>query len=420
MKIVCGLANGRGGKIFIGMEEDGSVSGIADYDNQLERISTGIIHSLGMAVDIQPGKNTGKWFLEITVPESHFPVSLDGRHYIFSAGECYLLSGTELQALILRRSGRHWEDLPVAGASMEDLDDVTIRNFVAESIGMGRLSSEAAKLDRTALMKYLGLTTYEGQLTNAAILLFAKTTVRTSFMAGARLIRQNKQDGPVLFQDVVEGNLFSVFTKVMELLKTKYLQCSLTGIKMILKEYPEEAVRQMLLNSVIHKDYRGGFTFLRIYDNHLYLWNPAANKEHTTMTPPKEPVSRPANPTIARLFFMAGHGELLGSGIGQIIRSCEQAELPGPNFETGCGGFSVTLRKDLLSEDLLIEYDITERQRKALEFLKKNKKMTNKSYRSLNEISKGTATNDLRGLIKKGLLAKTGVTGKGVFYVLHG
>lgn len=84
-----------------------------------------------------------------------------------------------------------------------------------------------------------------------------------------------------------------------------------------------------------------------------------------------------------------------------------EAPLSQPLFESGYGGFGATLRKDVLSEDLLKKYNLTERQKQALQLIQKNKEIMNTDYRCLMKVARSTVTKELISILpKKGLLKK--------------
>ena len=88
-------------------------------------------------------------------------------------------------------------------------------------------------------------------------------------------------------------------------------------------------------------------------------------------------------------------------------------------IENVSGGISVTILKDIFSRKHLIETGLNERQIKAITFLKENGKITNKDYQILNNISRETATRDLKKLVELGIIKTEGLKGAGSFYELN-
>lgn len=122
------------------------------------------------------------------------------------------------------------------------------------------------------------------------------------------------------------------------------------------------------------------------------------------------------NPLIVHIFYLAGLIEEYGSGIGRIINSLNNVNLPEPEFKEEFAGFSLYMRKDYYAEEKLKVMGLNDRQIKSVIYVKEKGKITNKEYQELNKISKPTSTRDLEGLVKKSILDKIGITVKGTFY----
>ena len=108
----------------------------------------------------------------------------------------------------------------------------------------------------------------------------------------------------------------------------------------------------------------------------------------------------------------------MGSGIGRIIETMSEAGLPEPEFKEEMGGFSVYFRKDIYTEEYLRELGLNERQIKAVMYVKKRGKITNREYQELTGVKKRQATIDLKELEEKNIFEKHGTTGKGTYYTL--
>lgn len=109
--------------------------------------------------------------------------------------------------------------------------------------------------------------------------------------------------------------------------------------------------------------------------------------------------------------------EEVGTGTNKIIKWCKEWELPEPEFEDTRTSFVLTFRKFYVTESLLEA--LNERQKKAVEYLLKNKKITNKEYRAINpDISDRTALTDLADLTRANIIIPKG-TKKFRYYVLR-
>jgi len=184
-------------------------------------------------------------------------------------------------------------------------------------------------------------------------------------------------------------------------------------------EYPVAALREMLLNALVHRNYMGSSIQMRVYDNKFTCWNEGKLPEGLHIESLKtNHSSRPKNPIIADVCFKAGYIDSWGRGTLKIFNSCQKAELPEPTIESRDGGILVTLFKNKYAIEQLKELGLNNRQITAVEYLKENSKITNKEYQGINNVSKKTATRDLKVLTDLELIQSSGKAGAGAFYVL--
>jgi predicted HTH transcriptional regulator len=101
-----------------------------------------------------------------------------------------------------------------------------------------------------------------------------------------------------------------------------------------------------------------------------------------------------------------------------MIELCLAVGLPEPQFEQRSGSFVLTLWRDWLTDQVLNELDLNDRQRRALAYLKMNGKISNTEYQRVAHAIKKTATRDLNDLKLKGVLEQIGSRGAGVHYIL--
>ena len=102
-----------------------------------------------------------------------------------------------------------------------------------------------------------------------------------------------------------------------------------------------------------------------------------------------------------------------------MITYCKEAGLPEPGFEQRGGQFVVTLWRDWLTESAMTELGLSERQMKAVRFVKEKGRITNTEYQKVTEILKRETSRDLKELVDKGIFEKPGsATGKGTYYTL--
>ncbi len=131
--------------------------------------------------------------------------------------------------------------------------------------------------------------------------------------------------------------------RVMDLLYSKYTRglVSYDGIyRLETFPVPREAMREVVINAVIHRDYASATTIqIRVQDDRIAIWNAAnLNPEWTAELLTEEMASRPHNPRIAYAFFRAGMIEAWGRGIRRVMDICREAVNPVPTWRLEPGG----------------------------------------------------------------------------------
>ncbi|MEO0232890.1 MAG: ATP-binding protein, partial [candidate division WOR-3 bacterium] len=96
LKIIASFANANGGKLYIGVDDNGNVIGLKDLKNLLEILPNKIKNKLQIIAYVNMLKKGDKEYLEIDVKPSSFPVSYNGKFYIRSGSTTHELEGQEL------------------------------------------------------------------------------------------------------------------------------------------------------------------------------------------------------------------------------------------------------------------------------------------------------------------------------------
>ena len=423
LKWICGFTNAQGDKIFIGIDDKENITGIEGYKKLMDDIPNKAVNHLGLVVDVNLHKKDGKHYIEIVVPVSTVPISYHGIYHYRSGSTKQELKGAALHNWLLKKSGKNWEDIPVPGATTEDLDLETIRVFLQKAISKDRIPANAVSENPETILQRLNLLSKDGELTNAAILLFGKRPYAISPTTSFKIGRFGKELSDLRFQDIIESNLLTMADKVMEKLNDRYLirPISYKGLeRMEPLEYPETALREATLNAIIHKDYSSTWVFLRVYDDRLEIWNPGELPEELTIEKLKGTHSSyPRNPNIAGAFFKAGYIESWGRGVNRIIEDSLQAGLPEPVIEEDMKGLRVTFLKDIYTEEYLRKLGLNERQLKSVFHIKEFEKITNKKYQALFKVSRETASRDLAMMVELGVIYSSGSRGAGSYFKLR-
>jgi len=422
LKWVCGFANAQGGRIYIGKDDIGSIVGLDDYKKLMDEIPNKIKNNMGITAEVNLLQDGDKNYIEIIVQPYSVPISIRGRYYYRSGSVKQELSGASLNEFLLKRAGQTWDDVIETRATIDDIDEKTIKTFLRKAEDAGRLPdidglSTPELLEKLRLMK-------NGKFKRAAIILFGKDPGSFYPNTFVKIGKFENDDFTIRFQELEEGNIIQIVDKVLRTLDHKFLirNISFEGMNRVeTLEYPVAALREMLLNALVHRNYMGAPTQIRVYDNKLSIWNHGVLPEGITLDKlTKSHSSYPRNPILAEACFRGGYIDSWGSGIMKIVDSCKAAGLPSPLMEEDGGGFIVRLFKDNLNEDQLSKLGLNERQIRAVQYVNEKGKITNSEYQTLNSVSKRTATNDLSELVSQSLLIRIGTSGSNIWYEIVG
>lgn len=420
LKWVCGFANAQGGNIFIGVDDNGEIVGVANYRTLMDEIPNKIRNLMGITIDVNLNKENSKYYIEIVIHPYSVPISLRGRYYFRSGSTKQELTGASLNEFLLKKSGKTWDDVIEPRATIDDIDERSIKIYL-------NIAKEANRLpvidgiDFLELIEKLRLSE-NGKLKRSAIILFGKDPGKFYPNTFVKIGRFGQDDTDIKFQEVEEGNLINLLPSVLDQLNRKFLISTIDfeGMHRIEKgEYPVAAIREMLLNALVHRNYMGAPIQIRVYDDKISIWNEGMLPNGLTLDALKRShSSRPRNPIIADVCFKGSYIDAWGRGTIKIIDTCKLAELPEPEMTERDGGFLLTIFKETLKKDYLVKLGLNDRQEKAILFIKENGKITNTEYQSLNSISKATATRDISELEEKKFIKNTGTKGSSAIYVL--
>lgn len=363
----------------------------------------------------------------MAVSKSNTALSYHGKFYARSGSTTQELKGGELQRLLLKTNNLSWDEVPVSNADFDDIDMRIVREFIKQATEYNRLPSGIDSDNIKHLFHNLKLTNKNDELTRAAVLLFGKNPTRFFSSAIFKIGRFKGEDPTdLIVSDFVEGNLFQMPSKVMDLLKSKYLlsPISYKGLQRVeTLEIPEKAMREAVLNAIIHRDYTSASSIeLRVFDQFITLWNYGKLEDLSIADLRVTHNSNPRNSLIAQIFYRAGYIESWGRGTLTIINEIINIGLPEPVFNESLSGVQLLFKRNPYEKDKPSATDnyLNERQQKAVAYAKENGALTNKIYQGLNNISKPTATRDLTELVKLGILEKIGTSGESVRYILVG
>ena len=336
LKWVCGFANAQGGTIYIGIDDAGNVVGVQNVKKLLEDIPNKIQTVLGIVSDVNKKTKDGKDYVEIRVEPISYPVNYHGEYHYRSGATKQQLKGFALTEFIRNKTGFLWDAVPVDNIGIEDLDQDSIEIFKREALRKQRMEKEDLDIPNDELMDHLDLLV-DGKLKRAAVMLFYRKPGR--IITGSYVkIGKFGEGSDLQYQDTVEGSLFNIADKVIDLIYTKYLKAKITyehDVRVETYPFPREGVREAIYNALGHNNYAASIPIqIRIEDDAMYISNncilPKNWTVDTLMRPHK---SEPFNPSIAHVFYRAGYIEAWGRGIQKICEACQELGTPDPEYK---------------------------------------------------------------------------------------
>ena len=328
--------------LYIGLNDNGTVVGIEHPEKLIERLPNFIAQKTGIMPLVHLKESNGKEYLEIEVQPSAMPISVHGRYYTRSGSVTSELQGNQLNMFLAAKMGLTWESVVEEDFSLDDIDIETVERF--KLLAKDRVPSIEQETDILALMKRLNLVVGG----RAAVVLFGKNVQKYVLQARIKI-------GKFLSEtEVLTTDLIQQVDRALDILRTKYLlsYISYEGIHRREKlVYPYEALREALLNSIIHREYFVSSEIqIRIYDDKLVMGNEARLQDITVEDLSRPHPSRPHNKLIADVFYKAGFIESWGRGTQRIIDNCVAEGLSAPVYEYKMGFLYLTFMSKQIVE----------------------------------------------------------------------
>jgi len=366
--------------------------------------------------------------LVITVPAGLPHVyNVDGRYWGREGAQTNPLPARRLREMLLERGVVQFETRLPPNASLDDLDPDLIQAYRQALNLLGNEPYDEVLLRRGCLQRA------EGHLTPtyAALLLFGRHPQQwlpNSTLLAVRFPGVSFSDE--FIKQEISGTLPEQLRQADGFLRTNLRSVvRLTGLAHEeMPEYPFEAVRELLVNAVAHRDYnvQGDNIHLHIFSDRLEVHSPGGLPGPVTLENLLEArFSR--NAIITQVLSDLGFVERLGYGLDRVVAVLRQNGMRPPRFEEAAGTFRVTLFNDLgfdiqggLALDLSLyrDMELNPRQKLVLQYLARQRRITSRDFQELcPDVHAETLRRDLADLVSKGAMIKVGDK-KATYYIL--
>jgi len=352
-KSICAFANTKGGKILIGVKNDGTPIGIRgdkykqEVSDQLQRLRPMPL------VTIEEIPIAAVKIIVINVKESSMLVAVNNIAYIRVGTNNYPLSIDE----VIEKSAeslRIFFDQATTNVPASEMDKQLLTEYLKRREKMRGVESSSDIFEMAIRLKILCKKDKGLFLTNAGIFCFTQDPQKYIGNSTVRLTRFNDDEMKTYsFQREFVGPLQKI-VKELE----KYFVNNLNRIggftvgfkRQEFLEYPLTALREAIINAIIHRNYFDAAEIrIFIFPNRIEIRNPGSFPPGVSVDYPEH---KPRNPQIAQFFYDLGLTEKYGSGIQKIIRETSEHPLVGVKFSPRPYNTTVTFTKTLSRIDL--------------------------------------------------------------------
>jgi len=351
-------------------------------------------------------------YLIIDVPAGRDrPYAVDGTIYLREGAQTIKGTAAKIQTLVEKGCAEteRWERQPLPGAGMDRLQNDLI--LETARIGRDKRNFLFANMQRTeSVLADLGLFR-QGTITNAAEVLFgARPAIQFPQIRSRVTVYAAHKGSDFLASHVFEGPVFEMLDQILAIVRQHTPVASLFrgGLRRIDQPaYPEEAVREGLVNAFAHRDYAdfSGSVAVDLYPEKLRIWNAGQLPPGIKVGDLKrEHPSMPRNPDIVQVFWLREYMERVGRGTQNIVSWCREAGLPDPSWSSDESGVSLTFKYALKTPSS----SLNRRQRKLLDDLATGESIRLPAYQEQYMVSERQGRRDLKELVETGYLNREG------------
>lgn len=405
VKEVVAMLNSKGGNIYIGVNDDGTICGVDDPKSLIEDLSNKINDSISPNSSFMVSfsviqENDNKSVIRIEVIKGNNPP-----YFIKSKGlnenGVYVRFGSTSRPADIETI----KDMIVQSKNITFESNVSLEQNLTFEYFKGILENNNIELNDNIEFTF-GLKNKEGNYTNLALIISDNCPYTTKLA----LYKDTTLDS---FYDRKEftGSILKQIDMVLEYLKLiNKVSGEIIGVDRVdMPEYPIQSLRESIINSIIHKDYSiNASTLIHIFTDRIQISSVGGIYGNISLESIlKGGISITRNPKLQTILLKLKKVESLGTGISRIMRSYEENILK-PTIDTTDSVFVITIPK--------LSYN-TKDEQIIINYLNNNLSITREEFEILFNISKTSAINKLKVMLKNNIIVQTG-KGRSVKYML--
>ena len=345
IETISAFANAKGGIVLIGVSNKGKVKGvninIESLQNWLNEIKQKTMPSI--IPDCEEFVIDEKTVIVFRVQEYPIkPIAFKSRYFKRIKNSNHQLSLNEITNLHLQSIKVSWDSYEHINNTIDDIDFNKVSTFVERVNENGRFSLDK---DPLLALKKLGFVE-NNKPSNASILLFSKRDIDYSVHVG-----RFKTPETIIDDNIYRVPLFEVVELIMKYfynwIKVAFEISGKKTQRDEIFEYPIPALREIVLNSIVHRDYTSPIDIqIKIFDNSITIYNPGKLFGDLTIEDLKTDhyQSNTRNKLIAEAFYLTNDIEKYGSGFSRIRKEISSYPTMEFNYKEISNGFFVELK----------------------------------------------------------------------------
>lgn len=410
-KTVVAFANTEGGILYIGVNDAGEIVGVQNVDEVMQQVANTLKDSI--APDIMPFvkicgiEKSGKQIIEVVVQNgTNRPYYIREKGlkpsgvYVRQGSSNQPLSDEGIRRMLLDATGKNYETMRSMQQTLTF--EVLHKHFANRGLPLAE-----------AQMRTLKLIGDDGLYTNLALLLSEQCdhSLKVAVFQGTtKAVFRDRRE----FKGSLLQQLYDVYAFIDNYNKTK---ATFHGLERTdTKDYPPEAVREVLLNCLIHRDYSfSGSTLINIYDDRIEFISLGGLVTGLKMETIFIGVSQSRNPALAAVFYRLKLIESFGTGIEKIQQSYYESKRK-PEFIAVYGGFKVVLPNSNEEETRALgvseakeKYGAIDENERVMQLFSRHAYITRKQVEELLGVKTTKAFNVLQALCDAGKIVPLGV-----------
>ncbi|GHV71822.1 ATPase AAA [Spirochaetia bacterium] len=417
-KTIAAFANTKGGTLYIGIADDGTALGVDKIDDTILRVSNAVRIAIkpdvSLFVDYGTEIMEGTTVIKVTVQKgTASPYYLAGKGirpegvYVRQGASTVPASEAAILKMIRETDGEKYEEIRSLN---QDLTFAEAERFFREKDLPFGLNQQ----------KTLRLQTPEGIYTNLGLLLSDQSvqTVKLAVFEGLEkeIFKDRREFSGSLLKQLKDAYTF--------LDMYNHTHAEVKGLYRIdARDYPEDALREALLNALVHRDYGfSGSTLISIFDDRIEFVSIGGLPKSISLDDIMLGISVPRNENLANVFYRLSLIEAYGTGIPRILRSYGDG-FRKPVLQATNNAFKITLPNRNVSALMAAEKPpypyggygnktapapLNENEAKTIALFKNQPVIIRKDVEAALEVSQAMAVRVLRGLADKGLIRSIG------------